>query len=359
MRWRATPCFFIKANLRECRDCVGFDSTSVRSFEAAARPYEHFTLEHCMNQTVPQPAVVTSSLNSHASIVACLGQDAATYAANKHRGGSNGKKGARYEDAFLAYKVAEIAARRVGVFGNAWPLVAGQTQGFVDDVLVREATATNYFQLKNVKDITWTGGKHPITTDFSYQYRLACHENQPGPITTLVVADEALRDNLQAAMPAEIAPHSAVVFFPYSETLNRLVLENPALHDTLRKISRSSNPPMDDLVGVLGVLVMASGEFVQEVSVEEIFRAAHRYYPGQIRTVGITSPAVLRAQFVSIVDGIAGLQYDVSQGFFSWDGYGTSGIFDFDCSHPRFEEFQKLVEEQRPTTFERFEELAS
>jgi len=310
-----------------------------------------------MNQPVPQSAAVVFSINSNSSIIACLGQAAATYAANKHRGGSSGKKGARYEDHFLAYKVAEIAASRVGMLNSAWPSIAGQTQGFVDDVLMRDGTATKYFQLKNVKDITWTGGTHPIATDFSYQYQLARHENQPGPTTTLVVADMALRDKLQAAMPGTIAPHSEVVFFPYRETLNRLVLDNPALHDTLRKISRSSNPPQDDLVGVLGVLVMASGEFAQEVSVEEILRTAHRYYPTQIRTVGITSPVILRAQFTNIVDQIAGLKYDVSQGFFSWDAYGTSEILDFDCADPKFEEFQKLIEQENPTTFERFEEL--
>jgi hypothetical protein len=325
--------------------------------EAAKRPYEHFTLEYRMNQPVPQPAAAAPLINSHASIVACLGQEAATYAANKHRGGSSGKKGTRYEDAFLAYKVAEIAANRAGVFGNAWPSVAAQIQGFVDDALVRDTATTNYFQLKNDKSITWTGGKHPIAIDFSYQFRLAHHENQPGPTTTLVVADEEQRDKLQAAMPVDIAAHSNVVFFPYSETLNRLVLENPALHDTLKKISRSSAPPMDDLVGVLGVLVIASGEFVQEVSVEEILRTAHRYYPSQLRAVGIMEPVVLRAQFVNVVDQIAGLKYDVSQGFFSWAAYGTSAIFGFDCADPRFEEFQKLIEQENPTTFERFEEL--
>jgi hypothetical protein len=114
---------------------------------------------------------------------------------------------------------------------------------------------------------------------------------------------------------------------------------------------------MDDLVGVLGVLVIASGEFVQEVSVEEILRTAHRYYPSQLRAVGIMEPAALRAQFVNVVDQIAGLKYDVSQGFFSWAAYGTSAIFGFDCADPRFEEFQKLIEQENPTTFERFEEL--
>jgi hypothetical protein len=310
-----------------------------------------------MNQSVSQPTASATSINSHASILACLGQGPATYAANKHRGGSNGRKGARYEDFYLAYKVAEIAAGRVGAYGAPWPFVASQAPGFVDDILVRDITSTNYFQLKNVANITWTGGVHPIATDFAYQYKVACHENQPGPTTTLVVADAALRDALQATMPAEIATHSAVTFFPFSDTLNRLVLENSSLHDTLTKISRSSKPLNDELVGVLGVLVMASGEFTQEASVEDILRVAHRYYPTQIRTVGITSPIVMRAQFVNVVDKIAGLKYDVSQGFFSWEGYGTSEILDFDCADPKFEEFQKLIEQENPTTFERFEEL--
>jgi len=309
-----------------------------------------------MNQPGPQPVVSTA--DTSATIFACFQDDKIVrYAANKHRGGSNGKKGSRYEDAFIGYKVAEIVASRVGAPANPWPSVAGQTEEFVDDALVRGQDRVQYFQLKNVQNITWTGGDHPLETDFSLQYRLACFQGCPNPTTTLVVPDRALQARLQATMPAAIAGYSNVQFFPYSETLNRLVLENPSLHGALGAMARSRIPHIDELVSVLWVLTMASNAFEREASVEEILDAAARYIPNQLRTSGITVPAVMRTAFVAILDRIAGLKYDASQGFFSWEAFGTSEIFDFDCATPQFEDFQKLIEQENPTTFERFEEL--
>jgi len=309
-----------------------------------------------MNQLLQQPAVATTS--SSAAIPACFQDDKiARYAANKHRGGSSGKKGSRYEDVFIGYKVAEIASSRVGAPSDPWPSVAGQTEEFVDDALIRHQDRVQYFQLKNVQNITWTGGDHPLETDFSLQYRLACFQGHPSPTTTLVVPDQALQAKLQATMPAAISGYSDVQFFPYSDTINRLVLENSSLHAALGTLSRSRAPHIDELVGVLWVLTAAGNDFAGEVSVEQVLHAAARFVPNQLRTVGITVPVVLRTAFAEIVDRIAGLKYDVSQGFFSWDAFGTSGIFDFDCAAPQFEDFQKLIEQENPTTFERFEEL--
>jgi len=309
-----------------------------------------------MNQQAPQPVVATA--NTSASISACFQDDQIVrYAANKHRGGSNGKKGSRYEDVFIGYKVAEIVASHVDNPAPRWPSVAGQTEEFVDDALVRHQDGVQYFQLKNVQNITWTGGDHPLETDFSLQYRLACFQGNPSPTTTLVVPDQALQAKLQATMPVAILGYSSVQFFPYSETLNRLVLENPSLHGALGTLSRSRVPHIDELVGVLWVLTMAGNDFAGEVSVEEILHAAARHVPNQLRTSGITAPVVLRTAFVEILDRIAGLKYDATQGFFSWDAFGMSEIFDFDCATPQFEDFQKLIEQENPTTFERFEEL--
>jgi len=309
-----------------------------------------------MNQSLQLPAVTPTS--SSASILACFQDDKIVrYAANKHRGGSSGKKGSRYEDVFIGYKVAEIVASRVGAPADAWPSIAGQTEEFVDDALIRRQDRVQYFQLKNVQSITWTGGDHPLETDFSLQYRLACFQGHPSPTTTLVVPDLALQAKLQATMPAGISGYSNVQFYPYTDTLNRLALENASLHGALGTLSRSRAPHIDELVGVLWVLTAAGNNFTGEVSVEEVLHAAARYIPNQLRTVGITAPVVLRTAFVEIVDRIAGLKYDVSQGFFSWDAFGTSGIFDFDCASSQFEDFQKLIEQENPTTFERFEEL--
>ncbi|NHZ92484.1 hypothetical protein F2P45_26260 [Massilia sp. CCM 8733] len=304
------------------------------------------------SQNVPGVASTTA-----AAIIACgLGQAAANYAANKHRGGQNGKKGTRYEDLFLAYKVAEIVSLRTSTT-DPWPHVSGQAQSFVDDVVIRDAMATNYFQLKNAATISWTAGEHPVVTDFSYQYRLANFLQQPTPKTSIVVSSTALAAKLSADVPAAIRSHSGVIHFPYSPTLNRWVIENPSFHSVLGSLARSRNPTDDQLAGVLGVLVMACGDFPDGGSVDDVLDVAQRYLPHQLRRVGVVEQVHLRAQFVNTLAGISGLTYDVTQGFFAWSGFGTHGALDFDCADERFNDFQALIELKQPTTFDGFEEL--
>lgn len=312
-----------------------------------------------MNQAAAQSnSTGTQPSNSTASIVACLGDEAATYAANKHRGGSNGKKGSRYEDFFLAYKIAEITVEKLQGVRADWPFVGSQTLGFVDDVVVSCRNATHYYQLKNAAAITWGAGKHPIATDFSYQYKLACYENQPSPNTHLVVSTQALAEQLRLEVPRDIQTHSSVVYFPYSDALNRLVLENDGLHSTLAGLSKAVTPSKDQLVGVLGVLTMACLNFPHGAPVDQILKSANDYMPHQLSVPGlIDAEVVLSPSFVAILDGIAGLTYDVRKGFFSWSGFGMSGVLSFSCADPQFVTFQETVERVKPTTFDSFEEL--
>lgn len=307
-----------------------------------------------MTQTPPPQSI--ASATAAAILAAGLGQAAATYAANKHRGGASGKKGSRYEDYFLAYKVAEIVSRRT-VADAPWPRLVGQSQGFVDDVVINDAAATEHYQLKNAATITWLGGTHPIATDFAHQYVLAAYLQLPSPTTHLVVPSATLAATLAGDMPSAISVHSSVVQFPYSETLNRLVLENISLHTVLGNLARTRNPSKDELVGVLGVLVMACGEFPAGGGVDEIIGIANRYMPRQLKTVGVVAPVLLRTDFVKILARIGGLTYDVNQGFFAWSGFGTYGTLNFDCADERFDAFQLLVEQKQPMTFDGFEEL--
>jgi hypothetical protein len=301
------------------------------------------------------PVVPDSSL---ASITACLGEAAAKYAQNKHRGGSNGKKGSRYEDYFLAYSVAEIVSHRLDGTIPAWPFLRGQTYGFVDDMMVSSSEANSYYQLKNVASISWTTGDHPIATDFSYQYAVASYEKQANPTTHLVVANAAQQTALQHSMPGDIAPHSTVRYFPYSESVNRLVLENESLHPVLKQLSKSKTPCADELTGVLGVLIMGCLDHPEGASVEAILKSVNRFHPNQIRLIELVeAPVILSVRFKSILDGIAGLTYDVSKGFFNWSAFGTTGVFGFSCNDPQFVQFQANVEQVQPTTFDGFEEL--
>lgn len=293
------------------------------------------------------------------AIEACIGGDAVTYAKNKHRGGSAGAKGTRYEDLFLAVKVAEAIVRVSDDPNEEWPHVVGQAFGFVDDARIATTKSTEYFQLKNKLDVSWLAGQHPIVDDFKHQYKLAYHLNEPQPSTCLVVAYEEQRKSLQDGMPAEIEAHSTVQFFPWFETANRLVIERAEIQELLRKLAKVEQPTLDELAGVLYVLIMGCIEHPDGASAEDVVACAARMCPGQLRSLPVSEnwEQHLNSEFKQILARIPGLAYGAKRGFFHWSAFGTSGVFRQNCLSDEFREFQQQIVNSAPETFEDFERV--
>ena len=293
----------------------------------------------------------------------CLGEAARKYAENKQRGGSNGKKGARYEDYFLAFKAAQIAAELIEVPDAAWPKLRGQIAGFVDDAVIESEKSTKYFQLKNVQSITWANGEHPLETDFEYQYRLASAMAKPSPSTELVVSSADLHKSMTDSVPESIAAHTSVGLFPYFESaaaadggvLNQYVIEHPELQECLKVLAKSENPTLDELAGVLGVLVIAFFQFPDGGKVDAIIEATRKILPHQVRTLVADVERYIKPEFKQILAEIQGLSYAVKRGYFHWEGFGTAGVFRVDCKHEDFAKFQDEIIANKPKTFDDFE----
>jgi hypothetical protein len=292
-------------------------------------------------------------------IRACLGAEAAAYAANKHRGGSSGQKGTRYEDFFIAHKLAQAAVALVENPAAADPHIQGQSDGFVDDVRIACANKTDYFQLKNQHAVSWLAGEHPIATDFAYQARLCQYRQEPAPSTHLVVSKAELAHALRTAIPATIQGHTQVEHFPWSETANRLVLECAELRELLRKLAHVENASQEALTGVLCALLTAHIENPEGATVRELLACAQAMFPKQLRlTPALTSwEEHLRPDFKQVLARISGLTYGAPRGFFQWSGFGTSGVFASDVTSDEFSAFQDHVIQQDPKTFEAFEGL--
>ncbi|HEX7815800.1 hypothetical protein [Dyella sp.] len=293
---------------------------------------------------------------TNAQIKACLGVDAARYAANKHRGGSSGNKGTRYEDFFMAFKVAEAAAR--WMVGESNPHVKGQDEGFVDDLRLGSDDGTAYFQMKNQEAVSWTAGEHPIATDFQYQHKLSVFMNEPAPSTNLVVPAATLANTLGESIPVDIKSHSAVVHFPWTRTANKLVLELPALREHLAVLSHVEKPTDDALTGTFGALLMACIEFPDGATVSQLLGKAAGLFPGQIRLLPDDQDweRHFDLRFRQVLDRIEGLMYGASRGFFQWTAFGTSGVFAQSVLSEEFALFQNQIVKLQPKTFEAFEE---
>jgi hypothetical protein len=287
-----------------------------------------------------------------------FGDDAYTYALRKQRGGDSGKKGARYEDFFLAYKVAEIAVASLGQ-PTPWPHLRGQVFGFVDDAVVQSPVQTEYSQLKNVSSITWTSGKHPLETDFLYQYQLSTELKLPSPITQLIVSNKQLKVELEATIPASIASHTRVLHFPYGDgSKNKLLLESPELQDLLRPLSKKPKPSLADLESVFGVLIIATFSEPHGATVDTLLRTANREQPYQLRCFDVVDlKQYVQPEFEAVLASVPGLSYSFDKGFFSWSAFGTSQTLHTDCTSEEFARFQKRIVQKKSLTFDEFEEL--
>lgn len=294
----------------------------------------------------------------YSDIESLFGEQARDYVANKQRGGVSGQKGTRYEDYFVAFKVAEIAAERIGAPNVSWPTIGSQMVGFVDDVVVEDVKSTTYFQLKNVQSLNWKSGPHPLETDFKCQFALASQKwGKPSPSTELVVSSETLHATLTAAIPASIASHSRVSYFPYcGGGMNQYVLAHPRLQECLRALAKSENAHLDELEAVLGLLILASSYISPSGGrVDDIIRKTRKSFPHQLRSLVADTEQLLQPGFRAALDAIPGLSYSVERGLFRWEGFGTVGTFRVDCEHEDFAQFQAEIIAKQPQTFDDFE----
>lgn len=300
-----------------------------------------------------------SRVANNVEIEACLGADVAKYAANKQRGGSNGNKGTRYEDHFIATKVVETAVAWLEGLVDDKTHIQGQVYGFVDDARIASQEATNYFQLKNKEAVSWTSGDHPLATDFLYQVKLSAHLKEPKPSTALVVSSSGAAEELRTSIPDDIKPHTSVHHFPWCQTANRLVLECVELRERLAKLVHLENATPDTLYGVFCMLQMACIEKPEGATIQELLDCASKISPCQLRLTPISTnwEEHLLPDVHNVLAQIDGLQYGAKRGFFYWSGFNTSGIFEANVLSEEFRDFQNNIVQFKPKTFEEFERL--
>jgi hypothetical protein len=294
------------------------------------------------------------------SIAQLMGEEMATYVRNKATGGSNGKKGARYEDFFAAFTLAQILADKSKEEAQSeWPDIFDQVFAFVDDLVVITTDASKYHQLKNAKNLTWLGGNHSIANDFEHQMQLSSHEGEPQPRTILVIAHPDVALEMRANIPQVIAAHSEVVYFPYADGhLNRLVMEYEPLRTALATLTRTAdaNPPADELGYVFGALVTSFLHRGHACSSQVLLECAQKQSPALIRLLpNQTKDIQISPEFVKVLAQIPNLKYVTETGFFCWSCLTDSGVLPYNCLDTQFRGFQTRVVKGNPATFDEFE----
>lgn len=294
------------------------------------------------------------------SVTQALDKNWLTYIERKRRGGDNGQKGVRFEDFFAAYRLAEELCRKLVAPENEVPFFELQAEAIVDDLVVTWGSSKAiYYQCKNVAEISWDSGKHPLSHDFHAQYLLSSYVNQTNVRTAVVVPTEKLSRMLTCSTPTNISHHTDVLCFPYCDgKLNRVVLESPALRSFLTQLSRVEDPKDDELVDVFGALLHGILSNHGRGDCGQFLSGAQSLSPHLIRLMPdqLTHFKLLEG-FEATLAKVEGLLYRLSRGFFHWEAFGTSGVFRQNCLSQEFERFQRRIVECQPATFDEFEVL--
>lgn len=293
-----------------------------------------------------------------------LDDDAIKYLHNKHRGGSSGAKGSRYEDLFAVVKIAEISRDKGGESDNT-SVCSQAPHFFVDDLVISEAprSVQSCHQLKNSSNVSWTGGDHPIALDFERQYALSRAAGFATTSILLVVSDPASAEELARDIPENIRPFTSVKWFPWETSAVRLCELWPDQLEALAWLSKHEKPDFNQLSEVLSILLGSWVALGGEVSVQAVIDRARNCSPTLIRPLiaDCEVEATVRQDFIEILAKINHFSYSMVKGFFTWaycppNGTETRGVYPQDCLSGQFANFQERVVKRRPLTFDEMEE---
>lgn len=171
------------------------------------------------------------------------------YLKNKHRGGKNNSKGAIYESFYAVYCIAYLMDKFIMNLESI-QFTSQVENTFVDDLLIEiNQTEKSYYQLKNVKDLTWSTGK--LKYDFKRQMEISKERGENFNLRLIYSSPNSTVANI----PHDISEHTTASFFPACESLNQLLQSCEYFKKAIKSITASDDIKDDQLFGVAGTLL--------------------------------------------------------------------------------------------------------
>lgn len=281
-------------------------------------------------------------------------KDQISHLRQKHRGGENQKKGNRYEDYFSLFKITKnIYLHQKGeVQGVA--LIEQSENCFVDDLVIKKGSKTDFYQLKNTKTLSWN---HRLLNDFEHQ-KVLCTSKGINFSLTLVVSQEKNFRKL-ISMPSLSYDKTFIKYFPEPRNIEDLIKNFEDFHFYLKEISAKRNPSLMDLdylaKNILGEWIELSQKSRKFIELETLIRKSKR--PSTpIKSKWIHSKEWLQAE--KILNKIPNLTFFVDNGIFEYMyGDHDEGFFPAEPGSKELIRFLNRVKKNKPTTFNELEEL--
>lgn len=180
-----------------------------------------------------------------------LTADDYNYLKNKHRGGENNSKGAAYEDFYAVYKLATL----LFLCGDSLSTIEikSQVEAFIDDLLIDTHTLKTYYQIKDVKGLTWGYGSGTHTLEHDCELQKELSESNGENYMIRIVFSDAHFSLLH--VPTTISSFTDVEFFPTYQSTTQLLLNHAPFKQAITKICSLAAPNQDDLLQIAQVML--------------------------------------------------------------------------------------------------------
>ncbi len=270
------------------------------------------------------------------------------YLRKKHLGAVSNEKGSLFEIYYAIYRIA-LLLRQFN--DNRLTSFTSQVEmAFVDDLLILyENGLSEFYQIKNVKGLTWeTGNPHSIKYDFQKQMELLISQKLQFKLF-LVYSDT---DSSVVRVPPSISDCTETRFFPFRESLSRLLLESPEFRNAIQDISAEASPELDKLHHLATILLGLWQSFdKQNVTLERI--VTHIRHFTQIEHNFIfDDEIVVNKKASKLYDQIPYFRYSVEGAIFRWE---YKEYLKGELSRSRYKIFEQAVLKKRPSLFEEIE----
>lgn len=277
------------------------------------------------------------------------------YLKNKNEGGRNNAKGNTFENFFAVFIIARFFNQNAD---SQDTLFSSQVIAFVDDFVVKQVKQnTEYcFQIKDVVELYWQGGKHELRDDFKNHFEISSKLGVTSNLG-LVVSRKNVFDHLVANLPSEFSSFVKVIHFEPASSMNNLIRTNSMVREELTKMCALSNPSIDKLE-TLGTILLGSWDATDkmDVSLGMLIDGSCNLNPHYIKG---RSNAVSR-KLNDIFKSIAGFSYKVENGFIAWKYYDSdSGTIQYVIGSNEFEQWENDVFNSEIKSFEDLESFLS
>jgi len=230
-------------------------------------------------------------------------------------GGDNNKRGNRYEDFFVVFRLIEYSPN---VITNGQEVrLKEQAACPVDDLLVVTPTSHRFHQLKAHKTITWSARDHKLTRKFLAQ-KAACQQIGQACELIVVVAEPAREKSLNANMPAELADCMTVLLFPELRQPSQLVRRQD-VNDALGEVYAGRRVSVSDYQEIVRALHAAWIEHTPDSDgfcvLGEVIKTIRQWGVGRLRCDWSDKPEGWE-EAAAILSETPGLTWWVDRGYF-------------------------------------------